>query len=176
MLLDDFDVGLGCNVFQNPRCDDQEIDSQGDVGRMDYPRPPRDVAQVCNRLLVVLRDCRNDGDFAFCRGIEVVEQQFGNVFTPRPQRRLVFLISDLDDSCSRRLQTVSLASANAALVAMVLPEAPSAKLMQSADDLWRQRRDELLQAAPGAVAIPFFGDPAVAANEALAKLSAKRNQ
>lgn len=94
--------------------------------------------------------------------------------TARSQRRLVFLISDLDDSCSHRLQPVSLSQANAALVVVVLPEEQSAdaqhKAQPRADVVWKQRRDELLGAAPGAIVIPYFGDPISAAAEALSKL------
>ncbi len=91
----------------------------------------------------------------------------------RPQRRLVFLISDFDDSCSHRLPSVSLAAANAALVAVILPEAQPVSAHGEPlrpDQLWMQRRDELMKAVPGAVVIPYFGDPLSAASAALSKL------
>jgi hypothetical protein len=92
----------------------------------------------------------------------------------RPQRRLVFLISDFNDSCSHGLQPVSLAAANAAMVAVILPEEQSAGAQDvgrgaRADRLWERRRDELMKAVPGAVVIPYFGDPLSAANSAMSK-------
>ncbi|MBI1766348.1 MAG: hypothetical protein HYR56_33495 [Acidobacteria bacterium] len=96
----------------------------------------------------------------------------------RPQRRLVVLITDLDDSCSHQLPALSLATANAALVVVILPELPTASTafrktrpLPSPAELWSQRRAELLRAAPGAVAIPYFGEPREAVKQALAKFS-----
>jgi hypothetical protein len=95
--------------------------------------------------------------------------------SPRPQRRLVFLISDFNDSCSHSLRSASLVAANAAMVAVILPEAqpPGAragKQQLRPDQSWERRRDELTKAVPGAVVIPYFGDPLSAANSALSKL------
>jgi hypothetical protein len=70
---------------------------------------------------------------------------------------------------------VSLAAANAALVAVILPEAQPAGAQAGgqrlrADQLWEQRRNESMKAVPGAVVIPYFGDPLSAADSAMSKL------
>jgi hypothetical protein len=92
----------------------------------------------------------------------------------RTQRRLVVMLSDLADSCSQQLPELSLATANAALVAVILPELPAAGAQAGArterpDQLWEERRAALLRAVPGAVAIPHFGDFRNAARQALAQ-------
>ncbi len=106
--------------------------------------------------------------------------------TRLPQRRLVFLITDGADTCSRQLQTVSPAAADAALVVVILPEAPPANAQQTKvaqraaqqrpDVALIQRRTEFQQAAPGAVVIPHFGNQIGAAEEAMAKLGKQPNQ
>lgn len=96
----------------------------------------------------------------------------------RAQRRLVVMITDLDDSCSHQLPELSLATANTALVVVILPELPPPAAItignrehSSPDQLWLHRRAELLRAVPDAVAIPAFGDPRDAVKQALANFS-----
>jgi hypothetical protein len=90
----------------------------------------------------------------------------------RPRRRLIFLLTDGHDTCSRGLQPVRMAKSNAGVVAVILPETHSGGEAQRPDQMrpdqiWNARRAELEAAMPGAVVIPHFGDPVVAANEAM---------
>ena len=87
----------------------------------------------------------------------------------RPQRRLVFLLTDGHDTCSRGLQPVRMAKLNAGVVAVILPETQSGGEARRPDQMWAERRAELEAAMPGAVVIPHFGDPVVAANDAMSK-------
>ncbi len=86
----------------------------------------------------------------------------------RPQRRLIYLVTDGHDTCSKKLPPVALA--RAALVVVLLPEDTRANAMLS-DQSWEQRRAALQQAVPAAVIVPHFGDVASAGNAAMAKLN-----
>lgn len=87
----------------------------------------------------------------------------------RPQRRLVILLTDGHDTCSRQLRPVSLSSANAAVVVVLLPEYSRKKNQSLSYQTWEQTRAKLMQALPGAVVIPHFADPVSAISETLAK-------
>ncbi len=87
--------------------------------------------------------------------------------TQRPQRRLVFLLTDGHDTCSKKFHTVSLT--RMALVIVILPEEQRAGASERPDDLWKHRREELSQAVPSAVIIPYFNDLKGAAGEAMSK-------
>jgi hypothetical protein len=87
----------------------------------------------------------------------------------RPLRRIVVLLTDGQDTCSRRLRPVSLASANAAVVVMLLPEHSRREAQPLAHESWEETRAKLAQALPGAAIIPHFADPLGAVNDALAK-------
>lgn len=82
------------------------------------------------------------------------------------QRRLVFLLTDGHDTCSRGLQPVEMAGANAAVVAVILPETLRGNEAAQLGQVWSNRRTELEAAMPGAVGIPHFGDLAAAADKA----------
>lgn len=86
-----------------------------------------------------------------------------------PRRRLVFLLTDGHDTCSRGLQSAQMEKANAAVVAVVLPETPSGGVARRSDQVWGERRAELEAAMPGAIIIPHFGDLVAAAKEAMSK-------
>jgi hypothetical protein len=106
-----------------------------------------------------------------CTDLQGVLNRIGA--TSQSQKRLVFLISDLNDTCSGSLQALSPAQANIALVAIVLPEeqgdAAQSPDQPRPDQLWIKRRDEFQKAVPGATVIPYFGDPGSAVAEALSK-------
>ncbi|MGH9843631.1 MAG: hypothetical protein ACREEM_33255, partial [Blastocatellia bacterium] len=104
-----------------------------------------------------------------CTDLHGVLRRIGE--TTRPQSRLIFLLTDGHDSCSGHLQPVSLA--RAALVVVLLPETPRGNELQRPDQAWSRRRADLEQAAPGAVVIPHFGDPAGAAEQAMMNLGAQ---
>lgn len=91
-----------------------------------------------------------------------------------PRRRLVFLLTDGHDTCSRGLQSVQMAKSNAAVVAVILPETPSGGGARRSDQVWIERRAELEAAMPGAIVIPHFGDLAAAANEAMSNQLPRR--
>ena len=97
-----------------------------------------------------------------CTDIQGVLERI--VASARAQRRLIFVVTDGQENCARQLRPVALAAANAALVFVLLPEA--AGRQGRPDEQWRLRRDALLQAAPGAVVMPHFGDWAAAAEQA----------
>ncbi|MDX2043177.1 MAG: hypothetical protein SF097_18295 [Acidobacteriota bacterium] len=86
----------------------------------------------------------------------------------RTQRRLIFVVTDGQENCSRRLRAVEMAQANAGIVFVLLPETPKAVGATRPDEQWRLRRGELLQIAPSALVIPHFGDW-IAATEQAAK-------
>jgi hypothetical protein len=85
------------------------------------------------------------------------------------QRRLVVMLTDGQDTCSRRLRPVSLAAANAAVVVILLPEHSRREAQPLAHESWEETRAKLAQALPGAAIVPHFADPTGAINEALAK-------
>lgn len=91
-----------------------------------------------------------------------------------PQRRLVFLLTDGHDTCSRGLQSARMAKSNAAVVAVILPETPNGGEARRSDQVWIERRAEMEAAMPGAIVIPHFGDPAAAANDAMSKQPRRR--
>lgn len=90
------------------------------------------------------------------------------------QPRLVFVLTDGHDTCSRGLQPVEMAKANAALVAVILPETLRGNDAARLGQVWSERRAEFESAMPGAIVIPHFGDPAAAASDAMSKLSRPR--
>jgi hypothetical protein len=102
------------------------------------------------------------------------------IFATAPQpRKLVWLISDLADTCTHQLSASALPAANTALVAIILPEVPPETPDHAVrpdhtmrpEKLWQQRQDELLRAMPHAVAVPYFGDLPAAAVTALAHIN-----
>jgi hypothetical protein len=80
------------------------------------------------------------------------------------QQRLVILLTDGHDTCSRKFQPVSLTAT--ALIIVILPEEQQTGESQRPHELWKLRREDLQQAAPGATIIPYFGDLSDAAGEA----------
>ncbi len=84
----------------------------------------------------------------------------------RTQRRLVFVVTDGEENCSRQLRPVDLAQSNAGIVVVLLPEKQTAGKQTRPDEQWRVRRDALAQIAPGVVVIPHFGDWIAAAAQA----------
>lgn len=86
----------------------------------------------------------------------------------RTQRRLIFVLTDGEENCSRHLHSVEIASANAGIIFVLLPESSTTGANERPDAHWRLRRDELLQAVPGAKVMPHFGDW-IAAAEQVAK-------
>ena len=101
-----------------------------------------------------------------CTDIQGVLERI--VAAARAQRRLIFVVTDGQENCARQLRPVALTAANAGLVFVLLPEAQGAGVgrRERPDEQWRWRRDALLQAAPGAVVMPHFGDWAAAAEQA----------
>lgn len=85
----------------------------------------------------------------------------------RTQRRLVFVVTDGQENCSRQLRRVDLSRANAGLVIVLLPEMQVSGRQNRPDEQWQLRRSVLSQAAPGAVIIPHFGDLVAAAGQAV---------
>jgi hypothetical protein len=84
----------------------------------------------------------------------------------RTQRRLIFVLTDGEENCSRQLRPVDLAQSNAGIVVVLLPEKQTARKQTRPDEQWRVRRDALAQIAPGVVVIPHFGDWIAAAAQA----------
>lgn len=84
----------------------------------------------------------------------------------RTQRRLIFVVTDGEENCSRQLRPVDLAQSNAGIVVVLLPEKQTAGKQTRPDEQWRVRRDALAQIAPGVMVIPHFGDWIAAAAQA----------
>lgn len=85
----------------------------------------------------------------------------------RTQRRLIFVVTDGEENCSRQLRPVDLAQSNAGIVVVLLPEKQTAGKQSRPDEQWRIRRDSLAQIAPGVAVIPHFGDWIAAAAQAV---------
>jgi len=84
----------------------------------------------------------------------------------RTQRRLIFVVTDGEENCSRQLRPVDLAQSNAGIVVVLLPEKQIAGKQKRPDEQWRVRRDALAQIAPGVAVIPHFSDWIAAAAQA----------
>jgi hypothetical protein len=73
VFLDDLDIGVGLDVLQDLRGDDQEVDAQGDVGRMQDRGAVGQSAQTVQVFVRIHRNRADDRHAPFRRLLAVIE-------------------------------------------------------------------------------------------------------
>jgi hypothetical protein len=100
-----------------------------------------------------------------CTDVQGVLRRIGE--STGEARQLAILISDLHDTCAKRLQPVT--AQEAALVVLLLPEKARESGAELAHMQFERRREQAVQIYPGAVVIPHFGDVVKAVRAAVGK-------